>query len=88
MRLSGKIAVVTGATRGIGRACAVALAGEGADVLVSGRDAEAGLRVCAEVAALGRRSSFHGADLSQAGAAGGVIAAALAEFGFFGCAGQ
>jgi 3-oxoacyl-[acyl-carrier protein] reductase len=81
MRLSGKIAVVTGATRGIGRACAVALAGEGADVLVSGRDAEAGARVCSEVAALGRRAVFHAADLSQAGAAGGVIAAALAEFG-------
>src|SRR6185436_19257003 len=45
------------------------------------RDAEAGARVCSEVAALGRRAVFHAADLSQAGAAGGVIAAALAEFG-------
>jgi 3-oxoacyl-[acyl-carrier protein] reductase len=81
MRLSGKVAVVTGATRGIGRACAVALATEGADVLVSGRDAEAGARVCSEVAAVGRRAVFHAADLGQAGAARGVIDAALAEFG-------
>jgi NAD(P)-dependent dehydrogenase (short-subunit alcohol dehydrogenase family) len=81
VRLSGKIAVVTGATRGIGRACALALASEGADVLVSGRDAEAGARVCAEIAALGRRATFHAADLSQARAARGVVDAALAEFG-------
>ncbi len=81
MRLSGNIAVVTGATRGIGRACALALASAGADVLVSGRDAEAGARVCAEIAALGRRAKFHAADLSQARAARGVVDAAVLEFG-------
>ncbi len=81
VRLSGKIAVVTGATRGIGRACALALAREGADVLVSGRDAQAGAGACAEIAALGRRAKFHAADLSQTRAARGVVDAALAEFG-------
>jgi len=81
MRLSGKTVIVTGATRGIGRACAVALAREGADVLVSGRDVDAGARACAEIAALGRRTKFHAADLSQARAARGVVDAALAEFG-------
>src|SRR5947209_5572008 len=80
-RLNGKVAIVTGATRGIGRACALALAREGADVLVSGRDAEAGAAVCAEIAALGRRASFHAADLHEARAARGVVDAALAEFG-------
>jgi 3-oxoacyl-[acyl-carrier protein] reductase len=59
----------------------VALASVGADVLVSGRDAEAGARVCDEIAAVGRRASFHAADLSGSGAAAGVIAAALAAFG-------
>jgi NAD(P)-dependent dehydrogenase (short-subunit alcohol dehydrogenase family) len=81
LRLSGKIAIVTGATRGIGRACALALAREGADVLVSGRDVEAGGGACAEIAALGRRATFHAADLSQANAARGVVDAALTEFG-------
>ena len=81
MRLSGKVAIVTGATRGIGRACAIALAREGADVLVSGRDAAAGETACAEIAALGRRASFHAADLSQVSAARSVVDAALAEFG-------
>jgi 3-oxoacyl-[acyl-carrier protein] reductase len=81
VRLSGKIAIVTGATRGIGRACALALAREGADVLVAGRDTHAGARVCAEITALGRRASFHAAELSQASAARGVVEAALAEFG-------
>jgi 3-oxoacyl-[acyl-carrier protein] reductase len=79
--LKGKVAAVTGATRGIGRACAVALAREGADVLVTGRDARAGDEVCADIAALGRRAVFHAADLSQSGAARGAIDAALAAFG-------
>ncbi len=42
MRLAGKATVVTGATRGIGRAIALAFAREGADVLVNGRDVGAG----------------------------------------------
>ena len=81
MRLSGKIAIVTGATRGIGRACALALAREGADVLVAGRDTDAGAGVCAEITALGRHARFHAAELSQASAARGVVEAALAEYG-------
>jgi 3-oxoacyl-[acyl-carrier protein] reductase len=72
---------VTGATRGIGRACALALAREGADVLVSGRDTEAGASACAAIAALGRRAAFHAADLSQAKAARSVVEAALTQFG-------
>jgi NAD(P)-dependent dehydrogenase (short-subunit alcohol dehydrogenase family) len=72
---------VTGATRGIGRAIALAFAREGADVLVAGRDTAAGNGVCSEITALGRRAVFHGADLATAGAARGVVDAALAAFG-------
>lgn len=82
MRLAGKTAVVTGATRGIGKAIALALAREGADVLVHGRDAEAGRRVCGEIAALDRRAEWHAADLSgTVAAARSVVAAALTAFG-------
>jgi NAD(P)-dependent dehydrogenase (short-subunit alcohol dehydrogenase family) len=81
MRLSGKVAIVTGATRGIGRACALTLASEGADVLVSGRDAHAGAQVCGAIEAFGRRATFHAADLAEASAARGVVEAAVAEFG-------
>src|SRR5258705_3209985 len=81
MRLRGKAAAVTGATRGIGRAIALALAAEGADVLVSGRDAGAGRAVAAAIEGLGRRAAWHAADLGDAGAGVGVAAAARAAFG-------
>ena len=81
MRLVGKTAVVTGATRGIGRAIALAFAAEGADVLVHGRDSGVGRDVVAAIEKLGRRAAWHAADLGEAKAASGVVAAALAAFG-------
>ena len=81
MRLRGKATAVTGATRGIGRAIALAFAREGADVLVTGRDAAAGRAVCAEIEALGRRAVWHAADLGRVPEARGVVAAAVAAFG-------
>jgi len=81
VRLRGKATAVTGATRGIGRAIALAFAREGADVLVNGRDAMAGARVCAEIEALGRRGVWHAADLGRVAEARGIVAAAVAAFG-------
>jgi len=81
MRLTGKVALVTGATRGIGRGVAVALAREGADVVVCGRDAAAGAAVCAEITALGRRARFHAADLARVAEARGAVQSAHAAFG-------
>jgi NAD(P)-dependent dehydrogenase (short-subunit alcohol dehydrogenase family) len=80
VRLRGKATAVTGATRGIGRAIALAFAREGADVLVTGRDAAAGRAVCAEIEALGRRAVWHAADLGRASEAW-ASAAAVAAFG-------
>jgi NAD(P)-dependent dehydrogenase (short-subunit alcohol dehydrogenase family) len=64
-RLAGRRALVTGSTRGIGRAVARALAGEGATVVVSGRDDALGAEVVAELERAGGRCAFVGADLSS-----------------------
>ncbi len=67
-QIEGKVALVTGASRGIGRAIAVALAKAGADVAVNfiGREAEA-REVCLNIEATGRRALAVKADVSRAG---------------------
>ena len=63
--LNDKVAIVTGATAFIGRACALRLAEQGATVVVSGRNAEAGAAVVAEIEAMGGRACFEAADLFE-----------------------
>src|SRR2546422_7980309 len=64
--LTGQRALVTGATSGIGRAVALLLAREGAEVLVHGRDAARGAETVQEITAFGGKASFVAADLSDA----------------------
>jgi NAD(P)-dependent dehydrogenase (short-subunit alcohol dehydrogenase family) len=64
--LAGNVAVVTGASRSIGRATALALAECGADVVVAARDTAALERVAKDVAATGRRSLAVGCDVADA----------------------
>ncbi len=69
MRLAGKRAVVTGASKGIGRAIALTFADEGADVAVCARTAEALIEVVAAIRAKGRRAVplvWDVADVAQA----------------------
>jgi len=54
--LTGQVAVVTGAARGLGRAIALALAHAGADVALGLRDVHADSGLAAEVTAMGRRA--------------------------------
>jgi NAD(P)-dependent dehydrogenase (short-subunit alcohol dehydrogenase family) len=54
--LQGQVALVTGAARGIGHACALALAHAGADVVLGLRDAQTGEDLVNEIEALGRRA--------------------------------
>ncbi|WP_204042958.1 SDR family NAD(P)-dependent oxidoreductase [Acrocarpospora phusangensis] len=64
--MAGQIALVTGATAGIGRAVAIQLAQEGAEVIVHGRDAARGAEVVAEIQANGGTARFVEADLTDA----------------------
>jgi NAD(P)-dependent dehydrogenase (short-subunit alcohol dehydrogenase family) len=63
--LEGKVALVTGATSGIGRAAAVQLAAQGATVVVHGRDVTRGNAVVAEIENGGGSARFVGADLTD-----------------------
>ncbi len=68
-RLAGKTVLVTGSTSNIGRAIATAFAGEGAQVVVSGRDAARGSEVVGDIRAVGGQAAFVPADLDGSAAA-------------------
>ena len=80
--LSGKSAVVTGGSRGIGRAIALRLATQGADVAFSYRGNESAAKeTAAAIEALGRRALAVQADVSDPESADALIKAALEAFG-------
>jgi len=80
--LSGKSAVVTGGSRGIGRAIALRLADQGADVCFSFRGNQAAAdETATAISALGRRALPIQADVTDPAAAEALIKAATAEFG-------
>jgi 7-alpha-hydroxysteroid dehydrogenase len=79
--ITDRVAVVTGAGRGIGAATAVALAQAGADVVISARTEDELVKVAREVEAAGRRAVVVPADLSDLDAAAGLAQAAMDAFG-------
>ncbi|MFN8628341.1 MAG: SDR family NAD(P)-dependent oxidoreductase [Candidatus Binatia bacterium] len=79
--LAGKSAIVTGATRGIGKAIARACAAEGATVLVVGRGEEAGRHTVADIQSAGGLASFFKADVSDWHAVQAMAAAAVDRYG-------
>lgn len=79
--LSGRRAVVTGASRGIGRVIAEALAAAGADVAVTAREAGSLDATVAAITALGRRAVALAADVRDVAAAQGAIDRAAAALG-------
>jgi len=89
-RLDGRVAVVTGAGRGIGRSVARLLASEGAAVVVndlgsavdgSGHDSGPAHDVVAEIAEAGGKAVANGADISVFAAAESLVQTAIEEFG-------
>ena len=82
MQIEGKVAFVTGASRGIGRAIALTLAEAGADVAVNyAGNAAAAEEVAAEIRKMGRRALILQGDVSQTEAAASMLDAVVAEFG-------
>jgi NAD(P)-dependent dehydrogenase (short-subunit alcohol dehydrogenase family) len=82
MRLNGKVALVTGAQQGIGRATAVALARDGADVGVNYLDDRAAAeRVAAEIREAGRGAALVQGDVSRAGDAAAMVDQVARELG-------
>ena len=80
-RFAGKIALVTGATSGIGRACAIAFAEAGAKVACVGRKEEALQAVAQEIKGLGSEALPIRADLSSTVEAGRAVNETVAKFG-------
>jgi len=80
-KLKDKVAIITGATSGIGKATARLFAQEGADLVITGRRLELGQRLEQEIQELGVRCAFVEADHSQADDCSHVVERTLAEFG-------
>ena len=80
-RVAGKVAIVTGATSGLGAAAARRLAEEGANVLVTGRDEGRGQAVVDSIAAAGGEARFHPLDVTDEAAWRATVDGAMAAHG-------
>ena len=80
-RLEGKVAVITGGASGIGRACAIRFAEEGANIVVADLDEDRAQETSAAVKALGRESFVQRTDTSREADCEALADAAVSRFG-------
>ena len=85
-RFSGKVALITGGSSGIGRAAALAFAREGAAVVIASRRVEPGETARTELQALGADAEFVPADVSDSRQVEGLVKGAVRRFGRIDCA--
>lgn len=81
MRLAGKVAIVSGSTRGIGRTIAEMFAAEGAAVAVTGRTVDRGEKVVARITEAGGTAAFFPLDVTDEDSVHSVMDAVAARFG-------
>ena len=81
MSLAGRVALVTGASQGIGRACAARLAGEGAAIAVAARNREKLDELVSEIKASGANAAAFSLDVSDEEQIKGTFKAVLGQFG-------
>lgn len=79
--LPGRVALITGASRGIGKGIALELAAAGCDLMLTGRDTAALESVAAVVRARGRKAAIHAVDLTADEAPAGLMQALADRFG-------
>ena len=84
--LEGKVALVTGAAQGLGRAAAERIAADGARVVISDVKEEAGERACEEIRAGGGEASFVRCDVSSSAEVAAMVAAVVERHGRIDCA--
>lgn len=87
-RLEGRVALVTGAGSGIGRASALAFAREGARVVVADVAVAGEHETVAMITPMGGKATFVQTDVSQAADVDTLITTAIATYGRLGCAPQ
>lgn len=80
-RLDGKVTLVTGGSRGIGKAIALAMAGAGADVALLGREVSTLNEVAAEIQAMGRKTACVQLDIANVDGIQGAVDQVIAELG-------
>ena len=85
MNFSGKVALVTGSTTGIGEACAHAFAKAGASVMVTGRNEERGASVIAALQSHGADADFLACDVRAEGIGDRLVSATVERFGTLDC---
>src|SRR4051794_33590749 len=79
--LEGRVAVITGGTRGLGEGFAGALGDAGASIAIVGRDADAAARVVADLGSRGIDCAFIAADITERANVERVLDATLTRFG-------